>query len=58
MLISDITLDVFSTGTVTGHNTDGWDTYRSDRLVIQNSNINNGDGKPSPPLPHPMACPS
>jgi galacturan 1,4-alpha-galacturonidase len=24
-------------------NTDGWDTYRSDNVVIQNSNINNGD---------------
>ncbi len=24
-------------------NTDGWDTYRSDGIVIQNSNINNGD---------------
>ncbi|CAD6441728.1 8f28391f-bece-4afc-b165-64c327e63043 [Sclerotinia trifoliorum] len=24
-------------------NTDGWDTYRSDNIVIQNSNINNGD---------------
>lgn len=26
-------------------NTDGWDTYRSDNIVIQNSVINNGDGK-------------
>ncbi|KNG47716.1 glycoside hydrolase family 28 protein [Stemphylium lycopersici] len=24
-------------------NTDGWDTYRSDNIVIQNSHINNGD---------------
>lgn len=24
-------------------NTDGWDTYRSNNIVIQNSNINNGD---------------
>lgn len=26
-------------------NTDGWDTYRSDSLTIQNSYINNGDGE-------------
>ncbi len=26
-------------------NTDGWDTYRSSDLVIQNSVVNNGDGK-------------
>lgn len=26
-------------------NTDGWDTYRSDSIVIQNSLIDNGDGK-------------
>jgi galacturan 1,4-alpha-galacturonidase len=26
-------------------NTDGWDTYRSSDIVIQNSVINNGDGK-------------
>lgn len=26
-------------------NTDGWDTYRSSDLVIQNSVINNGDGE-------------
>jgi galacturan 1,4-alpha-galacturonidase len=26
-------------------NTDGWDTYRSSDLVIQNSIVNNGDGE-------------
>jgi galacturan 1,4-alpha-galacturonidase len=30
---------------VTAKNTDGWDTYRSDSVTIQNSVINNGDGK-------------
>lgn len=30
---------------VTAKNTDGWDTYRSDSITIQNSVINNGDGK-------------
>lgn len=25
-------------------NTDGWDTYRSSNIVIQNSWIDNGDG--------------
>ncbi|KAH8198061.1 hypothetical protein TruAng_007785 [Truncatella angustata] len=28
---------------VTAKNTDGWDTYRSDAITIQNSVINNGD---------------
>lgn len=40
-------------------NTDGWNTYRSTDLTIQNSVIDNGDGKrnpgsrvaPSPPSP-------
>lgn len=26
-------------------NTDGWDTYRSSDLTIQNSVVNNGDGE-------------
>lgn len=26
-------------------NTDGWDTYRSEDITIQNSHIDNGDGK-------------
>lgn len=26
-------------------NTDGWDTYRSSDIVIQNSVVNNGDGE-------------
>lgn len=26
-------------------NSDGWDTYRSDRVVIQDSHIENTDGK-------------
>jgi hypothetical protein len=26
-------------------NTDGWDTYRSSDLTIQNSHVNNGDGE-------------
>lgn len=26
-------------------NSDGWDTYRADRVVIQNSRIDNTDGK-------------
>lgn len=28
-------------------NTDGWDTYRSSDITIQNSVVNNGDGKSS-----------
>jgi galacturan 1,4-alpha-galacturonidase len=29
-------------------NTDGWDTYRSSDVLIQQSVINNGDGQPLP----------
>ncbi|KAI0174650.1 polygalacturonase [Pestalotiopsis sp. NC0098] len=43
VLISDITISVHSTSSTTPKNTDGWDTYRSDGIVIQNSVINNGD---------------
>ncbi|KAH8601915.1 polygalacturonase [Bisporella sp. PMI_857] len=43
ILISDITINVKSTSKNTAKNTDGWDTYRSDSIVIQNSVINNGD---------------
>ncbi|KAK2780468.1 exopolygalacturonase [Colletotrichum kahawae] len=42
-LISDIDIKVGSTSSNPAKNTDGWDTYRSDGIVIQNSNINNGD---------------
>ncbi|ETS78459.1 putative exopolygalacturonase X [Pestalotiopsis fici W106-1] len=43
VLISDITISVYSTSSTTPKNTDGWDTYRADGIVIQNSVINNGD---------------
>ncbi|KUL87824.1 hypothetical protein ZTR_03139 [Talaromyces verruculosus] len=33
----------YSTSSHVAKNTDGWDTYRSDNIVIQNSVINNGD---------------
>ncbi|EOA86643.1 Exopolygalacturonase [Exserohilum turcicum] len=38
-------IDIFgdSTSKSPAKNTDGWDTYRSDSIVIQNSHINNGD---------------
>ncbi|KAM0813002.1 putative exopolygalacturonase X [Seiridium cardinale] len=42
VLISDITINVHAVD-VAAKNTDGWDTYRSDGIVIQNSVINNGD---------------
>lgn len=35
----------------TAKNTDGWDTYRSTDITIQNSYIVNGDGKQTPVLP-------
>ena len=47
---SDVVFDnIFITGySKSEHvakNTDGWDTYRSDHITIQNSVVNNGDGK-------------
>ena len=33
----------FSQDNITAKNTDGWDTYRSSNIVIQNSVVNNGD---------------
>lgn len=44
MLISDLDLRAKSTDGVKIANSDGWDTYRSDRVVIQNSYIDNTDG--------------
>ncbi|KAF2666215.1 putative polygalacturonase [Microthyrium microscopicum] len=44
-LVVDSKNVVYSGISIDGHakNTDGWDTLRSDNIVIQNSNINNGD---------------
>jgi galacturan 1,4-alpha-galacturonidase len=51
--VANSTNVVFNNISIAGHsksvnvakNTDGWDTYRSSDLVIQNSVVNNGDGK-------------
>uniref|UniRef100_A0A4E9EMT8 galacturonan 1,4-alpha-galacturonidase n=1 Tax=Gibberella zeae TaxID=5518 RepID=A0A4E9EMT8_GIBZA len=43
VLISDLDLRAKSTDGVKIANSDGWDTYRSDRVVIQNSYIDNTD---------------
>ncbi|KAI0147483.1 polygalacturonase [Xylariaceae sp. FL1272] len=43
ILISDMILTVKVTGANPSHNTDGWDTYRSDNVVIQNSQVDNTD---------------
>ncbi|KAJ7872121.1 pectin lyase fold/virulence factor [Mycena olivaceomarginata] len=40
---SDITITATSTSSNSAGNTDGWDTYRSDNVVIKDSVINNGD---------------
>ncbi|KAJ7676079.1 glycoside hydrolase family 28 protein [Mycena polygramma] len=40
---SDITLNAASTSSHGASNTDGWDIYRSDTVVIKDSIINNGD---------------
>ncbi|KAG7095644.1 hypothetical protein E1B28_006367 [Marasmius oreades] len=39
----NITINAASTSANGPHNTDGWDTYRSDNVVIKDSVINNGD---------------
>jgi galacturan 1,4-alpha-galacturonidase len=51
--VANATNVVFDNINIAGHsisnnvakNTDGWDTYRSSDIVIQNSVVNNGDGK-------------
>ncbi|KAG5658691.1 hypothetical protein KAF25_010872 [Fusarium avenaceum] len=43
VLISDLDLQAKSVNGVKIANSDGWDTYRSDRVVIQNSVIDNTD---------------
>lgn len=45
VIFSDIDISGFSSSKNVAKNTDGWDTYRSDSITIQNSVINNGDGK-------------
>ncbi|KAJ8082216.1 hypothetical protein PM082_008063 [Marasmius tenuissimus] len=40
---NNITISAASTSSNGPHNTDGWDTYRSDNVVIKNSVIHNGD---------------
>ncbi len=44
---SDIFITGYSKSNNTAKNTDGWDTYRSDSITIQNSVINNGDAQTS-----------
>ncbi|KIJ65995.1 glycoside hydrolase family 28 protein [Hydnomerulius pinastri MD-312] len=43
ILYNGITINATSNSTNLAKNTDGWDIYRSDNVVIINSNINNGD---------------
>ncbi|RKU40542.1 hypothetical protein DL546_002195 [Coniochaeta pulveracea] len=43
IIVSSIDIKVWSTNSNPAKNTDGWDTYRSDSIVIQDSTINNGD---------------
>lgn len=43
VVFDNITISGFSTSKNLAKNTDGWDTYRSTNIVIQNSVINNGD---------------
>lgn len=45
VIFSDVSITGYSSSKNIAKNTDGWDTYRSDSIVIQNSIINNGDGK-------------
>ncbi|KAK3676658.1 Exopolygalacturonase X-1 [Recurvomyces mirabilis] len=43
VVFSNLTISGYSQSNNTAKNTDGWDTYRSSNVVIQNSVINNGD---------------
>ncbi|KDQ56478.1 glycoside hydrolase family 28 protein [Jaapia argillacea MUCL 33604] len=43
IVFNQVTLNATSTSKNLAKNTDGWDTYRSDGVIIQNSIINNGD---------------
>ncbi|KAJ9622022.1 Exopolygalacturonase X-1 [Taxawa tesnikishii (nom. ined.)] len=43
VVYDNITISGYSQSNATAKNTDGWDTYRSSNIVIQNSVINNGD---------------
>ncbi|KAH7928674.1 pectin lyase-like protein [Leucogyrophana mollusca] len=43
ILYDRINISAVSTSVNPAKNTDGWDIYRSDNVVILNSNINNGD---------------
>ncbi|THH18670.1 hypothetical protein EW146_g2337 [Bondarzewia mesenterica] len=43
IVYDNININAKSTSKNTAKNTDGWDTYRSDNVVIKNSVINNGD---------------
>jgi galacturan 1,4-alpha-galacturonidase len=45
LLFDNINISGFSKSKNTAKNTDGWDTYRSSDITIQNSQINNGDGE-------------
>ncbi|KAF2708165.1 glycoside hydrolase family 28 protein [Pleomassaria siparia CBS 279.74] len=43
VVFSNITISGASSSANPAKNTDGWDTYRSSNIVIQNSHIDNGD---------------
>ncbi|GIK06279.1 hypothetical protein Aspvir_001926 [Aspergillus viridinutans] len=43
VIFDGIDISGYSSSKNLAKNTDGWDTYRSDNIVIQNSVINNGD---------------
>jgi galacturan 1,4-alpha-galacturonidase len=44
VVFDGIDISGFSKSKNTAKNTDGWDTYRSKDILIQNSVVNNGDG--------------
>jgi galacturan 1,4-alpha-galacturonidase len=51
VLFDGIDISGYSKSENEAKNTDGWDTYRSKNIVIQNSVINNGDGMYSALVP-------
>lgn len=45
VVFNNFDISGYSTSANVAKNTDGWDTYRSSDILIQDSVINNGDGE-------------
>jgi len=40
-----VLVNVYRRARADEQNTDGWDLYRSSNIIVQNSRVNNNDGK-------------